>query len=80
MIAIPASSANMTPVVIIRTVVWTAVRRTSRMHSTSERRSWIFERRLLALEPDVCEGALGGFLGRPSKIASNSGSGMRTWP
>ena len=39
LMAMPASSASMTPVVIMRTAVCIAVRRTSRMQSTRDRRS-----------------------------------------
>src|SRR5690606_20311351 len=41
LIAIPASSARMTPVVIRWTALWTAVRRTKRMASSRARRSRI---------------------------------------
>ncbi len=39
LMAMPASSANITPVVIMRTAVCIAVRRTSRMQSSKDRRS-----------------------------------------
>jgi hypothetical protein len=59
----PARSATGTPVVMTSTAVCTAVRRTNRMHATSDRMSWMVSTASLPAEADVVQRAPRAFLG-----------------
>ncbi len=70
----------MTPVVIMRTAVCIAVRRTSRIQSTRERRSRMSSAASSLSRPTSASARLAPSSAARVRIASNSASGMRTKP
>ena len=75
LMAMPASSASMTPVVIMRTAVCMAVRRTKRMQSTSERRSRMSSAASSPSRPTSASGSFAPSSATRVRIASNSAWG-----
>lgn len=75
--ATPASKARMSPVVIRCTDVCTAVRRTKRTQSSSERRSRMSRAASLPSRPTSASACRAPALAARAIMASNSDSGMR---
>jgi superfamily II DNA or RNA helicase len=75
--AIPASSAKITPVVIKCTAVFTAVRRTKRIQSSSERRSRMSRAASVPSSPALARARRAPSVTARARSSSNSASGKR---